>query len=91
MKRMEGKSTGKKVKSGYGIDDEEDDEDPEPVLEPLAINYIGCYGGEDDFGGKEYRIILWCKHSLVALDRQREEEEVHCHCSCRQRWTFIRL
>ena len=54
MKRMEGKSTGNRVKSGYGIDDEEDDEDPEPVLEPLAISHIGCYGGEDDFGGKEY-------------------------------------
>ena len=54
MKRMEGKSTGKKAKLVGGIDDEEDDEDPEPVLEPLAINYIGCYGGDDDFGGKEY-------------------------------------
>ena len=47
MKRMEVRVPGK-VKSGYGIDDEDDDEDPEPVLEPLAINYIGCYGGEDD-------------------------------------------
>jgi dolichyl-diphosphooligosaccharide---protein glycosyltransferase len=54
MKRMDGKSTGKRAKSGYGIDDEEDDEDAEPVLEPLAIKYVGCYGGEDDFGGKEY-------------------------------------
>jgi dolichyl-diphosphooligosaccharide--protein glycosyltransferase len=54
MKRMDGKSTGKRAKSGYGIDEEEDDEDPEPVLEPLAMKYVGCYGGEDDFGGKEY-------------------------------------
>merc|ERR1711991_179220 len=44
----------KKDKQSEKYNEEEDDEDPEPVLEPLAMKYVGCYGGEDDFGGKEY-------------------------------------
>jgi dolichyl-diphosphooligosaccharide--protein glycosyltransferase len=50
MKRMAGEKHAEDAKDGY--DDEE--EDPEPVLKPLAVNYLGCAGGEDGFKDREY-------------------------------------
>ena len=52
MKRMAGEKAAEEAKSGY--DDEEDQEDPEPVLPPLAVKYLGCAGGEDGFVDREY-------------------------------------